>query len=791
MGPNHDWVGKNGAERRCWFLSSNRFRFESGGSTAQFLGRCGQLGCAMKAWISKWRRHLTRIGISLAVIVFFLTHLVGWVDISFIRQLEAWTYDARLNFTLPNTVDKRIVIIDVDEASLAAEGRWPWNRDKLRKLVDTLFDHYQIRVLGFDVVFAEKDENPVLKQLERLVSDPAYRVLAPALDRIRPLLNRDKTFAEGLKGRPVVLGYYFNQDPKRTVSSGTLPLPVFPVGSFPEKTLSFKTASSYGGNIPMLQEAAATAGFFDNPTTSVDGVFRRVPMLQEYQGAIYESLSLAVARLYLRQPVRTIFAQGYGVGARYHGMEWIGLGPHKIPVDADVATLVPYRGRQGSFPYVSATKVLSQTVPSDINLKDTIAFVGTTAPGLLDLRNTPVQKIYPGVEIHANLVSAILDDRFQHRPAYTLGAELVILVVIGLMLALVLPLLNPVWSVLFTFAVFAATVILNLMVWQYSNFVLPLASPLLLAMVLFVHNMSYGYFVESRSKRQLGGLFGQYVPPELVEEMSKDPQSYSLEGERRDMTVLFSDVRGFTTISEGLNPEELSDLMNAYLTPMTEVIHQHRGTIDKYIGDAIMAFWGAPVRNPDHARHALEAAMAMDARLRDLQEHFAERGWPPIKVGIGLNTGEMSVGNMGSAFRMAYTVLGDAVNLGSRLESLTKKYGVSIIISEFTRNAVPEFVYRELDRVRVVGREKPVVIYEPIGQKLDVSQDALDELTLYRNGLKHYRAQRWDQAELQFLNLQKAHPQRSIYKIYCDRIAVYHVHPPGPEWDGVYTHESK
>ncbi|NOZ10720.1 MAG: adenylate/guanylate cyclase domain-containing protein [Gammaproteobacteria bacterium] len=745
----------------------------------------------MQAWISQWRRQLTRIGISLAIILFFLTHLVGWVDVSLIRQLEALTYDARLNLTLPETVDKRIVIIDIDEASLAAEGRWPWDRDKLRKLVDVLFDHYQIRVLGFDVVFAEKDENPILKQLEGLIADPAYQALTPALERIRPLLDHDKVFAEGLQGRPVVLGYYFNQDSSRSVSSGALPLPVFPAGSFPKNSLSFKSASSYGGNIPVLQQAAAAGGFFDNPTTSIDGVFRRVPMLQEYQGAVYESLSLAVARLYLRQPVRAIFAKGFGIGKNYNGMEWIGLGQHKIPVDADAATLVPYRGRQGSFPYVSATQVLNQTVPGDVKLKGTIALIGTTAPGLLDLRNTPVQKIYPGVEIHANLVSAILDDRFQHRPAYTLGAELVILVVIGLMLALILPLLNSVWSTLFAFTVFAVTVILNLMVWQYSNFVLPLASPLLLIMVLFMHNTSYGYFVESRSKRQLGGLFGQYVPPELVEEMSKDPQRYSLQGERREMTVLFSDVRGFTTISEGLNPEELSDLMNAFLTPMTEVIHQYRGTIDKYMGDAIMAFWGAPLNNPDHARFALEAAMAMDARLQEIQEQFAERGWPPIKVGIGLNTGEMNVGNMGSAFRMAYTVLGDAVNLGSRLEGLTKQYGVTIIVSEYTRNAVADFVYRELDRVRVKGKDKPVVIYEPIGKQSELSQEVLDELILYRNGLEHYRAQRWDQAELQFLNLQKAYPQRLIYKVYCDRISHFHVQPPGTQWDGVYTHTTK
>ena len=257
------------------------------------------------------------------------------------------------------------------------------------------------------------------------------------------------------------------------------------------------------------------------------------------------------------------------------------------------------------------------------------------------------------------------------------------------------------------------------------------------------------------------------------------------------MSVLFSDVRGFTTISEGLEPKELSKLMNACLTPLTGIIHKQRGTIDKYMGDAIMAFWGAPLEDPEHARHALEAGMEMIARLNAMQKQFREQGWPPINIGVGINTGEMSVGDMGSEFRMAYTVLGDTVNLGSRLEGLTKGYGVQIIVSETTREAVPDFVFRELDRVRVKGKDQPVTIYEPLGPKASISKELRHELRLYQEAIKLYRAQNWDMAEIQFINLQKLAPQRMLYRLYVERIGLSRANPPAPDWDGVFTHVTK
>jgi adenylate cyclase len=257
------------------------------------------------------------------------------------------------------------------------------------------------------------------------------------------------------------------------------------------------------------------------------------------------------------------------------------------------------------------------------------------------------------------------------------------------------------------------------------------------------------------------------------------------------MSVLFSDVRNFTTISEGMDPKELTQLINGFLTPITEVIQQQRGTIDKYMGDAVMAFWGAPLADSQHALHALTAAMNMIQRINQLKTEFEAHGWPEIKIGVGINTGEMNVGNKGSEFRVDYTVLGDAVNLASRLEALTRVYGVDIIVGENTRHAVAEFVFRELDRVKVKGKDNPVTIYEPLGLLETVDESVCVELRQFHLGLKHYRARRWDDAEREILALSQASPQIMIYQIYLKRIVQFRQQPPPPDWDGSFTYTFK
>ena len=736
-----------------------------------------------------------RIALGLLVLLVFIAHAANWLRIGVIDRTENLLYDQRLLLTMPGTVDSRIVIVDIDEKSLTAEGRWPWGRDKLSALVHRLFDQYKIGLLGFDIVFAEPDSSSGLKVLEQLATTDlrADAGFQRTLDALRTRLNYDQQFADSLTGLPVVMGYYFNfsADPAGVAKIGTLPPPTFVKGTFTGKNINFRRADGFGANLPVLQTQARSGGHF-NPQPDPDGIVRRVPMLIEYDGAYYGSLSLEMARYALGQAkeIEPVYGKPLFGGRGYSGLEWLKIGNAALPVDRYVQALVPYRGRRNSFAYVSATDVLQGKIAPQL-MKGAVVLVGTTAPGLLDLRATPVGEAYPGVEVHANLIAGILDGTIKQLPEYTIGAEVLMLALFGLAFAVVAPMLTPLGASALMASMLVAYLGINLLAWSSASFVLPLASGLLMLATMFVLNMSYGYFVETRGKRQITGLFGQYIPPELVDEMARDPEAYSLDAESRELTVLFSDVRGFTTISEGLNPKELSSLMNLFLTPMTEVIHESRGTIDKYMGDAIMAFWGAPLADADHAGNAVRAGLEMLAKLAEINRVFAEKGWPAVKIGVGINTGPMSVGNMGSEFRMAYTVLGDAVNLGARLEGLTKSYGVEMLVSETTREATPQYAYREIDRVKVKGKDRPITIYEPLGLRETLDGKWKDELKLLREALKRYRAQEWDLAEMNFLNLARSSRSPGVYLMYRDRITEFRLNPPPRDWDGVYTHTAK
>jgi adenylate cyclase len=743
------------------------------------------------------KRHALLIGFGLALVLVFLGSAAKFYQIGFIQQLDNILYDYRLRLTMPHQVDSRIVILDIDEKSLKAEGRWPWGRDRLALLMDKLFDHYGVAVAGFDVVFAEKDQSSGLKILQELGRNQLKDVpqFNATLAQIAPQLDFDNLFADKLKNRNVVLGYFFNNSTKGLGKSvtGVLPEATFPPGTFNGRPITFIQFDSYGANLPELQKNAAGGGhFIQNPDS--DGEVRRVPMIVEYNGAYYESLSLAM--------VRSLFgasnlAPGYAPGksANYAGLEWLDLtspkGNFKIPVDQDVSTLIPYRGEQGSFSYISVTDVLHDRIPP-AELKGKIVLIGTSASGLLDLRSTPAGEAFPGVEIHANMIAGILDQNIKQKPAYVKGAEVVLLLLTGVVLSLLLPLLTPAKATLLTIVALGGMVAGNMTVWHFFNMVLPLASGLLMILAMFALNMSYGYFVEARTKRLISHLFGKYVPTELVEEMSKNPeQVVSMEGESREMTILFSDVRGFTTISEGLDPKELSQLMNAFLSPLSAVISKHHGKVDKYMGDCIMAFWGAPKPDANHARNAILAGIEMQQTLLNLQPHFKERGWPAIHVGVGINSGKVSVGNMGSEVRVAYTVMGDAVNLASRLEGITKQYGVGVMVGENTKNSVPDFVYRELDQVRVKGKDEPIAIYEPIGLNGQVDKAILEELKMFNQALKLYRKQDWDQAELQLYNLQRMYPDCKLYQVYAERVTYFRDNPLGADWDGVFVFQTK
>jgi adenylate cyclase len=419
-----------------------------------------------------------------------------------------------------------------------------------------------------------------------------------------------------------------------------------------------------------------------------------------------------------------------------------------------------------------------------------MVLIGTSAVGLVDIRSTPVSSVFPGVEVHASVVAGIVDDRFPSEPAWADGVDIVVTLGLGLLLALLLPFASALVYVIASGAAAVAAIWLNLWLWIDQAFVTSVVGPLLAVVVVTTFNLVYGFFTETLQKLQLKSMFGQYVPPELVDEMSRDPKGISDAGERRVMTVLFCDIRGFTTISEQLTAAQLKDLLNRFFTPMTEIIFEHRGTVDKYVGDMIMAFWGAPLEDPNHASNAIDTALRMLARTDELRHTMKLLGYPEVNIGIGLNTGPMNVGNMGSQFRRSYTVLGDAVNLGSRLEGLTKFYGVRLIVGEHTREGQEGYLFRQLDRVRVKGKKEPTRIYTPVCRVAEADDSLRAGLEAYEQARRAYIERRWDEAEEGFGALRGIEPL-PVYDLYLERIAHLRDDPPGLDWDGVFVHTSK
>ena len=744
-------------------------------------------------------RHWPRIAVTLIPLVFALLHASGVLRLDVLQRLDDILYDARLRATMPRTLDERIVIVDIDEKSLAEAGRWPWGRNKLAALVDELLGRQQAALLGFDVVFAEADDSSGLKRLQQLARNelkdqPAF---TDKLGQIQASLDYDAVFAKSLENKPVVLGYYFTSDRDGRVN-GVLPAPVMGREALKGRPIRFTSWNGFGANIDTIAKAAPLGGFF-NSITEGDGVVRSIPLLAEYKGEYYESLSLAMFRMLVGQPgVEPGFPQEKFLTRNYQGLESIllkqGSKTLAIPVDDRVATLVPFRGpggaSGGSYRYVSASDVLAGKMAPG-QLKDKIVLLGTTAPGLLDLRVTPVGETYPGVETHANVISGFLDGKVFVKPDYAVGFEVVVLVLSGLTLALALPLLSAPRAMATSAAVTAALVGLNFWLYSAYGLVLPLATALVMALTAFALNMSYGYFVESRSKRELANLFGTYVPPELVDEMVKDPDSYSMKASAKELTVMFCDMRGFTQMSETMEPTQLQALLNSVFSRLTDLIRSNRGTIDKYMGDCVMAFWGAPVETSEHAALAVKTSLEMVQAVRRLNEEHRSKGLPEIGIGIGLNTGSMCVGDMGSDIRRSYTVIGDAVNLGSRLEGLSKIYGVDTVVSASTRELATGFAWQELDKVRVKGKDQAVAIFCPVALPGQLDKQLGSELREWALALKAYRDQNWDDCDVHLLNLQRMNAQKYLYRLYADRVASMRLLPFDPEWDGATNFETK
>jgi adenylate cyclase len=732
---------------------------------------------------------VARAGLGILLVSAFLVSEADVFQFGFLQRLELQAYDARVRTFMPGTVDPRIVILDIDEKTLINEGRWPLSRDKFATLVRQLFERYRIKVMGFDVAFPEPDTSSGLPTLERIAAtdlkdNPEYKSF---LDRNRASLDYDRIFAAEIAKYPVVLGFFLSPKEDR---SGVLPTAIYTAETLGSQAFRHTRATGFSGNRPELQKQAVAAGHL-SPSLDLDGVTRRIPMLMRIDDGYHEAMSLAVARMYLGNVPLRLHTAKEGKGRDAIGwIDELDVGGKKIPLDDAMAALVPYRGDRGSFRYISVTDVIRGVVPVN-DLVDKIVIVGTSAQGLLDIRTTPVSEDYPGVEVHANMVSGILDQTIKQRPLEASAINVLTIMLLGFPLAFFLPRMTALASTLAVASVLAAIFAINVFAWQSQGYVINIAAPGLMVLMLYFLNMAYGFFMEARSRQLITGLFGTYVPKELVAQMSKNPEEYSMRGESREMTVLFSDVRNFTSISEGLTPEGLKDMMNTYLTEMTEVIQEKRGTIDKYIGDAIMAFWGAPLTDAEHAVHGLEAALDMQKRIRGLDDVFTRRGWPVLHIGVGLNCGEMNVGDMGSRFRRAYTVMGDAVNIASRLEGLTKEYGVGILVTENMVASAPGFVYREIDKVVVKGRQEGLGIFEPIGKVGQVGETLLQEIDRFHKALELYRKQRWDDAEAMLRNLSYAAPESKLFKLYLARIQHFRANLPGPMWNGLWVFTTK
>jgi adenylate cyclase len=738
------------------------------------------------------RRYGARWALGLALTLAALAYVMGvWSSHAIARQ-DTIIGDLRMRLEQP-VLDPRIVIVDIDTKSLGEVGRFPWSRNVLAKLVDQLAGHYGAAAIGFDVSFPEPDTSSGYAVLDRLAAhelkdDAALRT---QLARLQPALDYDGLFARALQGRPVVLGYNL-ADVKR----GALPAPAFTAADLKGRELVAYSADGYEANLARLQAAARGAGSF-TVVSDDDGMVRSSSLLQQIGDGYYPSLALATAAVYLdANAIAPDFGKYDADSGAADAIRLFGArAARRIPVGLGLLTAVQFRGpggpQGGAFRYVSAADVLAGRVTPGV-LKGAIVLVGTTAPGLQDLRATPVNKDFPGVEVHANVIKSILDQHYKTHPDYASGIEFAQVIVVGLALSLLLPALAPLAAVLASGSAFAAVVGFNWYAYRMLDWTTNMFVCLLLIALLFVLNLAWGWFFEHRKGRALVSRFGEYVAPELVAQMAENPEAYTMEGESRELSVMFVDVRGFTTISEGLSPKALREYINLYLTAMSEDIRgSHQGTLDKYIGDAVMAFWGAPVAFADHASRAVATSLLMQASAARLNDDFKRRGWPPLAIGIGINSGLMHVGDMGSAIRRAYTVMGDAVNLGSRLEGITKVYGVGIAVGAATRLAAPEFVYRELDLVRVKGKNEPVAIFEPLGKPVDVAPAVLDELAAWDAALARVRAQDWDGAESAIAALQAAHPQRGLYALYLERIARWRADPPGAGWDGVTTFETK
>ncbi len=736
--------------------------------------------------IARWAR---QFGVARAVCVVLLFALVPLriIDPRPLEELRLRTFDFFQVLRPRKQTINPVVIVDIDEASLKAIGQWPWPRTVLADLV-TRISGLGAVAIGFDIIFPEPD------RMSPAVAEKSFRGLDPdTRSKLDSLPSNDQVFADAIKQARVVVGQAGSPIPTpKTQQDLALQTGFAVVGPDPKPFLV--TFPGLLRNVPAIEQAAAGRGLFSIDPER-DGIIRRVPVAMVAQGTLVPSLTMEMLRVVTGSGAILIRTDKAGVDA-------VAVPGLEVPTDRNGQIWVHFNGHNPAR-FVSAKDVLQGKVPPD-RIRGRLVLIGTSAVGLLDVKTTPVTAAMPGVEVHAQILESVLSKSLLVNPDYAIGMEIAIAVVLGLGIIAAAPMLPASVVVALGGILIAGLIGMSWYFFVVHSLLIDFTYPLISCWLIYLVLTFVNYFREQKQRQQIRSAFGYYLSPHMVEQLARSPEKLVLGGEERRMTILFSDVRGFTTISERYkdDPQGLTKLMNRFLTPLTNAIIERKGTIDKYIGDAIMAFWNAPVDDGDQEANACDAALEMQARAAALnvelkREADANGGiYMPLRIGIGLNTGPCVVGNMGSDFRFNYSVLGDTVNVASRLEARTKDYRLPLVIGSRTaERAKQKFATMEIDLIQVKGKKEPEAVFTVLGPAEVADEPRYRELCeLNAHMLARYRKQDWDQA-LELINrcrkLANGFDVSGLYDMYVERIDQYRADPPGADWDGVYEAESK